>query len=139
MIREDATACRAGRVWLLAIACTILVLLGAMGLAGCAAPASGDDASASSSAEAEPEHEPVSLRVAAPLSLQGVLLELADAYAADKDWLSFNVQVYASAKKENAAIAPIEALEPDPEDQPAASSGENCAKAITISLSPTLP
>ena len=92
-----------------------------MGLVGCAAPES-DDGPASSSAAAEPEREPVSLRVAAPTALQGVLLELADAYAADKDWLSFDVQVYDSAKKENAAIAPVEAPAPDAAEQDTASS-----------------
>lgn len=79
------------------------------GLAGCgSAPA--EDAGASSTAVAESGgadgQVEVTLRVAAPVGMQGMIEELADSYAADREWLTFDCEFFSSARKENAAIRP---------------------------------
>jgi len=96
------------RPWLLTVALALAVALGTAGFAGCASASHDDDAAPAASAVEEPEHQDVTLRVAAPASLQGLIEDLASSYAADKDWLTFDITGYASAKKENVAIAPIE-------------------------------
>lgn len=96
---------RANQIWLLLVVGALLVFLGLGSLAGCAST-DAEDTSSSTVEEPAPEHESITLRVATPVGLQGVVEELTDAYAADKDWLSFDVQAYESAKKQNAAITP---------------------------------
>lgn len=64
------------------------------------------------------------MQVAVPVALQGPVEELADAYAAEREWLSFQVDAYASAKKENAAIAPVApGLAESPEEADADEAG----------------
>ena len=95
------------------------VLLGVGGLVGCAPESSDDDAGAGAATEEVAEHEAVTLRVAVPAELQGVVGELADAYGVGKDWLTVDVKAFESAKKLNASITPtVEAPMPEGEAAP---------------------
>ncbi|MDO4400524.1 MAG: substrate-binding domain-containing protein [Coriobacteriia bacterium] len=88
------------------------------GLSGCAPSAADEGADESVVAEnvEAPEHESVTVRVAVPVGVQGVVEELADSYAADKEWVSFEFEVFESAKKENKALKPTIPAVPAEED-----------------------
>ena len=97
-------------VWAVAL-CAMLALCLA-GLAGCA-PKAEDDAASEAAQQEAAEHDEVAVRIAVPVSLQGVVEELADSYAADKPWLALTVQAFSSAKQENAAITPVAPAVPE--------------------------
>ena len=95
-----------GRFGFLLAFVAVFALLNAVVLTGCSPEPEDDGADESVVAEETVEHEAVTVRVAAPVALQGVLEELASAYTAENEWLSFDIQVYTSAKSENEAITP---------------------------------
>lgn len=98
----------------LVVACLAAVLL-ALGVFGCAGAEPADDAAEEAvSSAAEEQHQDATVRVAAPASLQGVLGELESAYAADRDWVTFEHTGFPTSAKLNAQIAPgLEEPEPD--------------------------
>ena len=117
--------------------CLMLLVVG--GLVGCA-PANDDEQPDSNAAvEEAQEHEAVFLRVAVPAELQGAAEELTDAYAADKDWLSFEVKAYQNAKKLNAAITPtIEAPKGDEGNDAGPTEGQDAPEAASGEEEPLL-
>jgi molybdate transport system substrate-binding protein len=118
-------------VWALALCVTLALCL--VFSTSCA-PQEADDA-AYEAAQAEiAEHEAVTVRVAVPVSLQGVVQELADSYAADKPWLSLEVEAFASAKQENAAITPVTPVEPQDGEAPTAPASESTAESSSAGL-----
>lgn len=101
-----ASASRPGFIRLLLVAVACFACLSWVGLTGCASEKNGADVAPDAAVEETAEHEAVTLRFAVPVELQGLVQELADGYAADKDWLTCDVKAYESAKKLNAAITP---------------------------------
>ena len=105
--REDALR---GRFAAIALICMLVAAMAALGGCGSADAGSASSSASSSaqSSEAEqqaPEQESITLRVAAPMAMEGVLDELADAYSTKHDGVAFNILTFNSAKKENEAIA----------------------------------
>ena len=108
-LRNHEGAAVIGRRVLGGVVILILALFLLRGCSDAQTPDTSESAPAETTSETTEEQVQLTVRIAAPVGMQGLLEELASAYAADKDWLSFDFSYYNSVKKENSALKPDKA------------------------------
>ncbi len=128
-VRNRESAASKGKRVLGGVAILVLALFL---LRGCSDMQTADNSqlpSADAASESAQEHVRLSLRVAAPVAMQGLLEELASAYAADKDWLSFDFSYFNSVKKENSFLKPDKTARASEEGEPGSGSSSDSQSA----------